>query len=430
MPSSFFSRLAGTLLNTFRIGSAKFNVNNGVVEVQDASDNTLIDVKVSGIQITSGAGDGYVAYCDSVGSLYWAEAPAGGGGSSDAFSWDLAVDLDNVTTANIATYDSSPSAYPAGLGTWDSTIQTALCLALRIFAEGVSVSHVTSLNGDTDIKSIAGQTAEALAITSLMTVSTETLSRLAYAISGAILNVNVASNLSLSDKIAAMNAATTLDCIVELMYSNISSSKPSESDFEGSLSTAGFINNAEYAKQVAEATLTQRGLFVTFLDTLLEAKAAAVDGTITNDCDGDYSACVWSHTIDFTASDGGFVVWAAAPRGTYTSGVGWENSNAGIRLWRQIPRAHVNTITFNFTTVGNPSSEAFSIRAHQHNGTWDGDAPRYYFVSFHIPGSATSSFTLDVNDSIDAFNVYTSFNSADMTITSVELTGGGDNPFI
>jgi len=188
----------------------------------------------------------------------------------------------------------------------------------------------------------------------------------------------------------------------------------------------------KFGMALAIEAVAHGGFFGKYFTSVQSLRDLALYGA--DESDNGWMLCTpcvntWVHTIDFTLSDGGFVVWSAAPRGFYSAGVGWEDSNSGIRIWAQIPAAQLTNITVTADCTGGGTSEAFYIASGQYQaGNWSGTAPtsNKFFPSL-IAGQFDYSADVDLN--ANYINLYASFANMSMTMLSITFSGTGANPF-
>lgn len=156
-------------------------------------------------------------------------------------------------------------------------------------------------------------------------------------------------------------------------------------------------------------------------------------------------SCSWSHTFDFTASDGGWAAiplggsWSGGDVGSWSSGVGWVHED--IYLSSSERRAVYISIEFPSSTITSVKIYA-SYTAGSFAGVPGGTRQSTVggggsivmsnvFGSGSVPDpiSWSGSTTIDQLDVFYSSSYTTSGWSGSATITSVEVEGTGDNPF-
>lgn len=133
------------------------------------------------------------------------------------------------------------------------------------------------------------------------------------------------------------------------------------------------------------------------------------------DADCTDAPCDWSHTFDFTLSDGGFDgsgIGINDPYGIYEDGVGWHNRSGGageLQIWRSIPSRYITEVTATgYSDAGEPTFGAI-------NQAWT--------VGYDLPHSMD-----EVMDRIRITMQGLAYGT-DYTLTSVTINGLGTNPF-
>ncbi len=141
---------------------------------------------------------------------------------------------------------------------------------------------------------------------------------------------------------------------------------------------------------------------------------------------GSNESAVWSQTIDFTITNGGFT--AVADQGDWIAGIGWQTEyfDAGNEqtlniTWNFPSPATVTYVKFNYTNSGLPTPGVVGIATGGIGGNGEPDSLPPYF---EISGTDTSEY---VNMAIGGGAGTGNVGSA--VITSLEVHGVGYNPF-
>lgn len=212
----------------------------------------------------------------------------------------------------------------------------------------------------------------------------------------------------------------------------------------GSGSTSGGdpLNTQPHMTLIAKINGVYYNVYNTTLTVPGGVSAAAVEfqvndsslsdnyGDLTWDvCITNNAAATWTHTFDFTTSDGGFASDAPNGGGVYTLGVGWQSNNAGtntLGIHRTGLPSYTLTQAEYHVTPDNPTGGA---QLYCYAGTGHNLTPQGYSGTTPLVKLLTGSFT--ETGGVIGIGMDGTYKSGGktQTITKAVFSGTGASPF-